>query len=97
MLLKILPYTTYKFDLSHGSAKHIMSILLILWYNGNSVTWIVVHLANAELKPLIFSMSAFALSYAAHMFILMTLYDFCLLFAQFSFVITYIKKFESYV
>jgi hypothetical protein len=36
---------------------------------------------------LIFSMSGFALSYAANMFILMILYDFCLSSAQFYYLI----------
>jgi hypothetical protein len=39
------------------------------------VAWKVVSLNAAEFKPLIFSMSDFALSYAANMFILMILYS----------------------
>jgi hypothetical protein len=42
-------------------------------------------------------MSGFALSCAANMFILMILYDFCLLPAQFYYMTVYIRKVESYV
>jgi hypothetical protein len=84
MLLKILPFwTIYKSSVSPGFAKQIMPILFILCYNGSLVTWVVVSLATAKFKPLIFSLSDFALSYAANMFIFMILYDFCLLCAHF--------------
>jgi hypothetical protein len=36
----------------------------------------VVSLTTAKFKPLIFSMSGFALSYTVNVFILMILYDF---------------------
>jgi hypothetical protein len=36
-------------------------------------------LTTAKFKPLIFSMSGFAFSFIANMFILMIVYDFCLL------------------
>jgi hypothetical protein len=42
-------------------------------------------------------MSGFALSYTANMFILMILYDVCLLPAQFCYMIVYIRKVESRV
>jgi hypothetical protein len=42
-------------------------------------------------------MSGFALSYTMNMFILMILYDFCLLPAQFYYIIVYIGKVESHV
>jgi hypothetical protein len=42
-------------------------------------------------------MSDFALSYTANMFILMILYDFCLLSAHFCYTIVYIWKVESHV
>jgi hypothetical protein len=38
---------------------------------------------------------AFALSYAANLFILMISYEFCLLPAQFYYMIMYIRKVES--
>jgi hypothetical protein len=43
--------------------------------------WTVVSLTTAKFKPLIFSVSGFALSYTANMFIPMILYDFGLLSA----------------
>jgi hypothetical protein len=57
----------------------------------------VTRLMTAKFKPLIFSMSGFALSCTMNTFILMTLYDFCLLPAQFCYVIVYIGKVESRV
>jgi hypothetical protein len=47
-----------------------MPILRILCYNGNLVTWTAVSLTTAELKPLVFSMSGFALSCTANAYIL---------------------------
>jgi hypothetical protein len=46
---------------------------------------------------LIVSVSGFALSYTANMFILMILYDFCLSPAQFCYVVIYIRKVQSCV
>jgi hypothetical protein len=43
----------------------------------------VVGLTTAKFNPLIFSMSGFLFSYTANMFILMILYDFSLIPAQF--------------
>jgi hypothetical protein len=40
-------------------------------------------------------MSGFAFSYAANTFILMILYDFCLLLAQFGYIMVFIRKIES--
>jgi hypothetical protein len=73
-----------------------MHILRILCNNGSLVTWKVVSLTAAKFKLLYF-MSRFALSYAANMFILMILYDFCLFPAQFCYIIVYIRKVESRV
>jgi hypothetical protein len=73
--------------LSPGFAKHIMSGLFILCYNGSLVTLTVVSLTAAKFNPLIFLMYSFAFSYAANMSILMILYDFCLLPALHNFVI----------
>jgi hypothetical protein len=47
--------------------------------------------------PLIFYMSGFALPCAANMFILMILYSFCLLPAQFCYIVVYTRKVESRV
>jgi hypothetical protein len=76
--------TVYKSSVSPDFAKQIMSILLILCYNGSLVTWTVVSLTTPQFKPLIFSMSGFALSYTTNIFILMTLHDFCLSPAHFA-------------
>jgi hypothetical protein len=86
---------SYKSSANAGFEKQIIPILLILCYNGNLATWRVVRLTTAKLKPLIFSMSGFVVSYTANMFILMILYDFCLSYAQFCYIIVYIRKVES--
>jgi hypothetical protein len=63
-LLKIFPFALYtKSSVSTGFATQIMLILHILCYNGSFVTWMVISLTTANFKPLIFSMSGFALSY----------------------------------
>jgi hypothetical protein len=88
MLLKTLAfYITHKPSVSTGFAKQIMPILRILCYNGSLVTWMVVSLTTDKFKPLIFSMSGFTLSYTANVFVLMILYDFSLLPAQFCYII----------
>jgi hypothetical protein len=50
-----------------------------------------------RVKPLIISTSGFDLSYTANIFILMILYDFCLLHSQFYYIIIYIRNVESCV
>jgi hypothetical protein len=89
--------TTHKSSVITGFAEQIMPILRILCYNGSSVPWTVVSLTTAKFKPLIFSVSGFAVSYTANTFILMILYDFCLLPVKFCCIIVYIRKVESYV
>jgi hypothetical protein len=84
----------YKFSVSTGFAKQIMPTLRILCYNGSLVTSTVISLTTAKFKCLIFSMSGFALSYTENMFILIILYDFCWLPAQFYYVNLYIRKVE---
>jgi hypothetical protein len=74
-----------------------MSVLRILRYNDSLVTWIVVSLTTAEFKSLIFSVSGIAVSYTANIFILVILYDFRLLPAQFCYLIVYIRKVQSRV
>jgi hypothetical protein len=54
-------------------------------------------LTTTKFKPPIFSMSGFALSCATNIFMLMTLYDFCLLPAQFCYIIIYTRKVEIHV
>jgi hypothetical protein len=55
-----------------------MPILFTLCYYDSLVTWTVVSLTAAKFKPLIFSVSGFALPYATKIVILMILYDLCL-------------------
>jgi hypothetical protein len=55
------------------------------------------NLTVAKFKPLIFSICGFALSYTANMFILMIVYDFCLLPGQFYYIIVYTWTVESCV
>jgi hypothetical protein len=57
-----------------GFAKQIMPILRILHYNGSLVTWTVVNLTTTKFKRPIFSMSHFAFTYTANMYILMILW-----------------------
>jgi hypothetical protein len=64
-----------------------MSILLIFKLQQQ-----LSHLTAAKFKPLMFPLCTFSLPYAASMVILVILYDSCLLPAQFSYVIVYIRK-----
>jgi hypothetical protein len=86
-----------KSSVSPGFAEQTMPILLVLCCNGSSVTWTVVSLTTVKFQLLIFSVSGFALSYTTNMFIIMILYDFSLLPAQFCYIIVYIRKVESLV
>jgi hypothetical protein len=82
MSLRILPFELHTGPMSvQALQKQIMSVLLILCYNRSIVTWRVISLTAPKFRPLIFSMSGFALSYTVNMVILMILYDFCLFFA----------------
>jgi hypothetical protein len=75
-----------------------MSNLSILCYNVGLDTRTFVSLSAAKFyKPLIFSMSGFALSYNENTFILKILYDICLLRAQFCYVVVQIRKVERRV
>jgi hypothetical protein len=74
-----------------------MPILRILYYNGSLVTWPVVSLTTAKFKPHILSVSGFPFSYTTNMFILMILYDFCLLPAHFYYIILYKGNVKSRV
>jgi hypothetical protein len=98
MLLKYSSFSTaYKSSVSTCFAEHVMPILHILCYISSLVTWTLVSSTIAKFKPLIFSVSGFTLSYTTNMFILMILYDFCLLPAEFCCIIIYIQKVESCV
>jgi hypothetical protein len=89
---KLFLFIIYKSSVSTGVAKRFVPILRIICYNGSLVTRSVVSLPTAKFKPLIISMSGFTLSYTPNMFILMILYDFCLLPVQFYYIILYIRK-----
>jgi hypothetical protein len=93
MLLKILHCALHASPLSIQALQSRIC-LSCLCYNGSLVTWTVVCFPAAMFKPLVFSMSDFALSYVENMFILMILYDFCLLPAKFSYIIVHIRKVE---
>jgi hypothetical protein len=56
-----------------------------------------VSLTAAKFKRLILSVSGFTLPYAVNMFILMILYDICLLPSQSCYIIVYIWNVESCV
>jgi hypothetical protein len=55
----------------------------------------VVNMTAAKFKPLVFPVLGFALSNIANIFVLMILYDFCLLPALFSYVIVNVRNLES--
>jgi hypothetical protein len=74
-----------------------MPILRILRYNGSLVTWPVLSLTTDKFNLLILSISGSTLSYTANLLILMILYDFCLLPAQFCYIIIYLRKIGSCV
>jgi hypothetical protein len=56
-----------------------------------------VQVSAAKFKPFIFSVSGFAVSYAANTAIIMIWYALCLLSSQFCYIIVYIRKVESLV
>jgi hypothetical protein len=58
------------------------------------IHWTVVSLTASKFKHLV---SGFPFSYAAKMFIILILYDFCLLPDQFCYIIVYTQKVESCV
>jgi hypothetical protein len=66
-------------------------------YNSCLVTWTVVRLTAAKLKPLIISVLGFAFSDVANMCISMILYGLWLLPAQFRYIIINTLYLESYV
>jgi hypothetical protein len=64
-----------------------------LHYHNSLDTWTVVHMTATKFKPPIFSVSGFALSSVANIF--MILDDFCLLPAWFCYVIINVRNLES--
>jgi hypothetical protein len=55
--------TVYRSSVSRGFVKQIAPVLRILLYNSSLVTWTVASLTTARFKPLISSLSGFALSH----------------------------------
>jgi hypothetical protein len=72
-------YNIYKASVSPGSVQQIMPYFGSHRYNGSLDTWTVLFLTAAKFKTLIFSVTAFALSSVANIFVVMILCDFCLL------------------
>jgi hypothetical protein len=87
----------YISSVSSGFARKVMFILFSLCSSSSFVTLMVVNLAAPNFKTLIISVSAFALSYAANMFILMIGHDRYLFLVQFCCIIVCIWKVESCV
>jgi hypothetical protein len=84
----------YILHVSHGDSRYIQYIQSLcqsgpstadyalfgsVRYCGSLDTWTVVCLTAAKIKPLLFSVRGFALSSGANIFIIMILYDLCLL------------------
>jgi hypothetical protein len=99
MLLKIIPFALYivlcQFRLWKADHAYLTYLVLqrqLSHLNGSK-------LDRRQFRSLIVSMSRFALSYAANMYIFIILYDFCLLPAQFYYtnINIYIRKVESRV
>jgi hypothetical protein len=73
-------YTIYKRPLSvRAQYSRLCPISGSFRYNSSLVTWTVICLTAAKFKPLVFSVMGFALSNGANIFIIMILYDLCLL------------------
>jgi hypothetical protein len=68
-----------------------------LFYGARLDTWTVVHMTAAKFKPLIFSVTGFAVSNVANIFLFMILDDFCLLPAWFCYVIINIWHMKSHM
>jgi hypothetical protein len=63
--------------------------------NDSLVTWTVIHMTASKFKPLIFSVSGFALSNVSNIFIFMILDDFSLLPAWFCYLIINVRYMKS--
>jgi hypothetical protein len=82
-------YIQYIQELFHsrlGTADYAL-VTSSLHYNDNLDTLTVIYMTAAKFKPLIFSVSGFALSNVANILIFMILDGFCLLSAWFCYVI----------
>jgi hypothetical protein len=73
-----IQYTQGFFQSRLGTADYAL-VTSSLHYIDSLVTWTVIHMTAAKFKPLIFSVSGFALSNVANIFIFMILDDLRLL------------------
>jgi hypothetical protein len=69
--------------------------LLYTMYNGSLAARTVLSMATAKIKPLIFSVSVFAFAYSANIFLLIILYELCLLPAQFCYTRINVLSWEA--
>jgi hypothetical protein len=81
-----IQYIQGLFQSRHDTADYAL-VTSSLHYNDSLDTWTVIHMTAAKFKPLIFSVSGFALSNVANILIFMILDEFCLLSAWFCYVI----------
>jgi hypothetical protein len=65
--------------------------------NSSLDIWTVVNMTPAKFKPFVFPMSGFALSNIGNIFVVMILYDFCLLPAWFCYVFVNVRNLESHM
>jgi hypothetical protein len=73
-------YTIYTWPLSvRAQYSRLCPISGSFCNNGSQVTWMVVWLTAAKFKHFVFSVTGFALFNGANVFIIMILYDLCLL------------------
>jgi hypothetical protein len=98
IFLKNFPYVYIQVLCQSRLCKTDRDCLTYTWTTGGSLSYLTaLSLTATKFKPHAIStcMSGFALSYAANMFILMILYDFCLLPAQFCYIIVYIWRLKA--
>jgi hypothetical protein len=69
----------YTMPLSVQALQSRSCLSYLAYATTTDVTWTVVTWTATKFRPLIFSVSGFALSYTENIFILMIFYDFCLL------------------
>jgi riboflavin transporter FmnP len=90
-------YTQYiqgLFQSRLGTADYAL-VTSSLHYHGSLDTWMVVQMTADKFKSLIYSVSGFALSNLANIFIFVILDGFCLLPAWFCYVIIDVQNLES--
>jgi hypothetical protein len=94
-LLEILPCALYKLHCQYRLCKadHIYLTYLMLQLQLSHLGFRKLDLC--QVQAFYISMLSFALSYAANMFILVILHNFCFLLAPFCYIILYIRNVES--